>query len=213
MSEISTGIDTLNRDLEGGIPEGYILSLVAPPSSNAERFLHQFVQANEDRQAVYFTTEQSESFLRDSFDKLNILDQPPQIVDLTTERNPLDEISSYIQKMPEESLVIIDSVDSLETDDPDRYRDFLNELQQYLSNSDSTAILHATAGTSELPPSRATSMKLSDVIFEVDVIRQSEDLISYLSITKFRGLKGIDERIRIKMERDKVGIDTSRDIA
>lgn len=214
MSYISTGIDSLDRDLQGGIPSGYILSIIAPPASNSERFLHQFVAENEDRQAVYFTTEQSEPFLRDSFDKLNILDQPPQIVDLTSEREPLDKISGYIQKMPEESIVIIDSIDRLEDEDSDRYQDFINELQRYLSNSDSTAILFGTSSGQHSPPKgRPVSMKLSDAIFEIDQLKQSEDLISYLSITKFRGIKGVDERVRIQMESDSVGIDTSRDIA
>lgn len=212
MSNISTGIDSLNRDLNGGIPDGYILSIIAPPASNAERFLHQFVAENEDRQAVYFTTEQSEPFLRDSFDKLDILDRPPQIVDLTSEREPLDEISGYIPKMPEDSIIIIDSVDRLEDEDSDRYQDFINQLQRFLSGSDSTAILFGTADH-HVPEGRPVSMKLSDAIFEIDQVKQSEDLISYLSITKFRGLRGIDDRVRIQMESDNVSIDTSRDIA
>lgn len=212
MSHISTGIDSLDRDFGGGVPEGYILSIIAPPASNAERFLHQFIAENESKQAIYFTTEQSESFLRDSFDKLQILDEPPQIIDLTSEREPLDEMINYMQKLPEDSIVVIDSIDRLEDEDSNRYQDFLNQLQSYLSNSESTAILYGTASQS-VPTGRPVSMKLADAIFEIDQLRQSEDLISYLSITKFRGIRGIDERIRIQMEEDKVAIDTSRDIA
>lgn len=212
MSELDTGIDSLNRKLHGGIPEGYMLSIIAPPASNAERFLHQFVAENEDQEAVYFTTEQSESFLRDSFDKLDILDKPPQIVDLTTEKKPLDQISEYMQKLPDDSIIIVDSIDQLEREELDRYKDFLNELQNHLSTSNSTAILFGTSG-SHTPEGRATSMKLSDAIFQIELLRQSEDLISYLEITKFRGIKGQDERLRIEMREDEVGIDTSRDIA
>lgn len=211
MSKLSTGIKNLDREIDDGIPEGFLTSIVAPPSSNAERLVQQFISAN-DHQAVYITTEKSEPFLKDSIDKLNILTNHPQIVDITGEKDPLNSIEDYIRKLPEESLVIIDSVDILEHEDRARYQEFLNKLQKFLSESGSIAILYGSS-SDVVPTHRPLTLKLSDAVFEINVNKESENIISYLSITKFRGLKGVDERIRLEIRKDKVSIDTSRDIA
>ncbi|MFW6320206.1 MAG: RAD55 family ATPase [Halohasta sp.] len=206
---LSTGIDVLDRQLDGGIPSGSVVLFTADPASQSELLLYEVTAV---REALYLTTLRSEQAVQDALDRTSRYTRvgEPTIRDIGVEA-PLDGANKLIGTLPEESTLIVDSLDPLERQDASRYRYFLNQLQTEMHNTESVAILHAMDGRS-VPVLRDVSEHMADVIFDLETERQGTEIVNRLSVPKFRGGRALDETIKLKLSSG-VSIDTSRDIA
>jgi len=63
---LSTGIDVLNRQLDGGIPTGSIVLFSADPASQSELLLYEVTAV---RMALYLTTIRSDQAVQDALDR------------------------------------------------------------------------------------------------------------------------------------------------
>ena len=206
---LSTGVDVLDRQLDGGIPTGSIVLFTADPASQSELLLYELTAV---RAALYLTTLRSEQAVSDALDRTTRYTRvgDPTIRDIGVEA-PLDGANKLIGTVPEESTLIVDTLDPLERQEPSRFRHFLNELQTQMTNTESVAVLHAMDGRS-VPVLRDVSEHMADVIFDLDTERQGTEIVNRLSVPKFRGGRALEETIKLKLSTG-VSIDTSRDIA
>ena len=206
---LSTGVDVLDRQLDGGIPTGSIVLFTADPASQSELLLYEMTAV---RSALYLTTLRSEQAVSDALDRTNRYTRvgEPTIRDVGVEA-PLDGVNKLLGTVPEESTLIVDTLDALERQEPSRYRYFLNQLQTQMTNTESIAVLHAMDGRS-VPVLRDVSEHMADVVFDLDTERQGTEIVNRLSVPKFRGGRALDETIKLKLSTG-VSIDTSRDIA
>jgi len=206
---LSTGVDVLDRQLDGGIPTGSIVLFTADPASQSELLLYEMTAV---RSALYLTTLRSEQAVSDALDRTNRYTRvgEPTIRDVGVEA-PLDGVNKLLGTVPEESTLIVDTLDALERQEPSRYRYFLNQLQTQMTNTESVAVLHAMDGRS-VPVLRDVSEHMADVVFDLDTERQGTEIVNRLSVPKFRGGRALDETIKLKLSTG-VSIDTSRDIA
>ncbi|WP_253736826.1 RAD55 family ATPase [Halohasta salina] len=206
---LSTGVDVLDRQLDGGIPTGSIVLFTADPASQSELLLYELTAV---RAALYLTTLRSEQAVSDALDRTTRYTQvgDPTIRDIGVEA-PLDGANKLLGTVPEESTLIVDTLDPLERQEPSRFRRFLNELQTQMTNTESVAVLHAMDGRS-VPVMRDVSEHMADVIFDLDTERQGTEIVNRLSVPKFRGGRALEETIKLKLSTG-VSIDTSRDIA
>jgi len=206
---LSTGIDVLDRQLDGGIPTGSIVLFSADPASQSELLLYEVTAV---RMALYLTTIRSDQAVQDAVDRTSQYTQvgEPTIRDIGLEA-PLDQANKLLGTLPSESTLIIDTLDPLERQEASRYRYFLNQLQTQMQNTESIAILHAMNGRS-VPVLRDVSEHMADVIFDLRTERQGTEIVNRLSVPKFRGGRALDETIKLKLSTG-VSIDTSRDIA
>lgn len=208
---ISTGTQ-LDRKIKQGFSEGSLSTITAPWASNVERFLHQLIDTN-DKQTFYITTEQTESVVADTFEDSGILtSNAPTILDLTEDSRPIQSVEDKVESVPDGSLVFIDSINSLETEDDRDYRALLNNIRSEISGTDTVVIMYGTKGEGT-PPNRRMTYRLSDAVLEFNVELQSGDVETFIDIPKFRGVEQIGERIKIRLEADRITIDTSREIA
>lgn len=204
---LPTGISVLDRQLDGGIPAGSIVTLTADPASQSELFLYELTAA---RGTLYLTTVRSDQAVRDAFDRSTTRIGNPTVRDIGGDA-ALDRANRLIRELPESANLIIDVVDPLERATQTRYREFLNELQTHMVNTGSIAMLHALKGEA-VPDNRNMSEHMSDLVFDLRTEITNSEIINRMAIPKFRGGRALEEPIKLRLT-EGVTIDTSRDIA
>ncbi|MEF8777540.1 MAG: transcriptional regulator [Natronomonas sp.] len=208
MSErLDTGISALDRELDGGIPPGSIVSLAAAPASQAELFLYELTAA---RKTLYLTLDRTSDAVANSIDDAPAATGDPTVRDVTGDA-PLDNASKLIAALPESSNLIVDPIDVLERSEPARYRNFLNELQNHIYNTGGLALLHCLDGRN-VPQLRDTTEHMADVVFELETRVKGDRIENRLAVPKFRGGKALSDVIKLDLTAS-IDIDTSRDIA
>lgn len=207
MSLRRTGIEVLDRRLDGGIREGSIIALVAPPESNAELFLYQLTAAHS---TLYLSTVRSAPAVRDAFRMSPAPSGNPKIHALSN-AEALDQANRAVGQLPEDATLIIDPIDPLEERSNSRYISFLNELQTHMQNTKGYAVLHCLADDAT-PDNRRLTVHSADVVFNLSMEVRGSDLVNRLTIPKNRGGRAITEEIKLELT-EEVAVDTSRDIA
>ena len=207
VERLPTGITVLDRQLGGGIPEGSIVLLVAPPASQSELFLYELTTT---RGTLYLTTVRSGRAVGDAVERASGRVGNPPVRDIGGDA-PLDSAHSLVRDLPEGANLIVDVMDPLERRDASRYRGFLNELQTHLMNTKGLAVLHAMRG-SDVPKNRDMTKHMADVVFDLRTSIDGAEIENRLAVPKFRGGSALEETIKLKLT-EEVSIDTSRDIA
>lgn len=204
---LRTGIDVLDRKLEGGLPAGSIVALAASPASQAELFLYELTAT---RGTLYLSLDRTGDAVSASIDSSATKTGNPTVRDVTGEA-PLDNATKLVSALPESSNLIIDPMDVLEQQEAPRFRNFMNELQNHIYNTNSLALLHCLDGH-QAPPLRDSTMHMADVVFELETRVKGDDIENRLAVPKFRGGRALSEVIKLELA-EGVAIDTSRDIA
>lgn len=205
---LRTGIDVLDRKLDGGIPAGSIVVLNATPASQAELFLYELTAT---RGTLYLSLDRSEQAISDSLEQSPTATGQPTIRHVSGEA-PLDNAGKLVSALPETSNLIIDPLDVLEEQEPpSRFRSFMNDLENHIFNTGSLAVLHCLSGRS-VPPLRDTTEHFADVVFDLNTTISNDEVENRLAIPKFRGGRAPTNVIKLDLV-EEVSIDTSRDIA
>lgn len=207
MTLRKTGIEVLDRQLDGGIPAGSIVALVAPPDSNAELLLYQLTSA---RQTLYLTTIRSAAAVRDGLGMTRAPTGKPMVRELTA-AEVLDQANRAISRLNEDLTLIIDPLDPIEERESSRYVNFLNELQTHMQNTGGFAVLHCLKDD-DRPQNRRLTLHAADIIFNLEMSVRGSQLVNRLTVPKNRGGSAITEEIKLELA-EEVAIDTSRDIA
>ncbi|MDS0221859.1 transcriptional regulator [Haloarcula sp. S1AR25-5A] len=202
-----TGVRALDRKLDGGIPAGSLVTLLAEPASQAELFLSKFV-AQQD--TMYLSGEQAPTTItstlrthRETYDDLTVsqLDR----------KAPVSDALTHIEELTSESLLVIDPVEPLERADTGEFRACLETLQAKLAQTDSVAVLYALKYDAT-PPQRHRTEYTSDIVFDLETERSADALENRLFVPKFRGGRALTEPLCLDIT-DRISVDTSRDIA
>jgi len=207
MTVRKTGITVLDRRLDGGIPQGSVVALIAPPESNAELLLYQLTAA---RQTLYLTTIRSAAGVRDGFRMTKAPIGDPVIRELSA-AEVLDQANRVISRINNEVILIIDPVDPIEERESSRYAYFLNELQTHMQNTGGFAVLHCL-NDDHHPSNRRLTLHAADLIFNLETEVRGSNLVNRLTVPKNRGGRAINDEIKLELT-EQVAIDTSRDIA
>jgi KaiC/GvpD/RAD55 family RecA-like ATPase len=207
-NRLRTGIDVLDRKLDGGLPAGSMVVLAAPPASQAELFLYELTAT---RGTLWLSLDRTAEAVTDSIQNTPAKTGDPTVRHITGEA-PLDNAGKLVSALPETSNLIVDPVDVLESQEPpSRFLSFMNDLQNHIFNTDSLAILHCLDGRS-VPPLRDSTEHFADVIFSLDTDVTGDEVENRLAIPKFRGGRAPSDVIKLDLVQQ-VSIDTSRDIA
>ncbi|WP_247009423.1 RAD55 family ATPase [Halorientalis litorea] len=207
-NRLRTGIDVLDRKLNGGIPSGSIVALCANPASQAELFLYELTAT---RGTLYLSLDRSEEAVSDSIENSPSDTGDPTVRHIPGEA-PLDNAGKLVSALPETSNLIVDPVNVLETQEPpSRFRNFMNDMQNHVFNTGSLAVMHCLTGH-EVPRLRDATEHFADVVFNLDTRTEGDDVVNRLSIPKFRGGTAPSDVIKLDLD-EEVSIDTSRDIA
>jgi len=207
-SRLETGIEVLDRKLEGGIPAGSIVVLSAQPASQAELFLYELT---ETRGTLWLSLNRTAEAVTESIATTPTETGDPTVRHISGEA-PLDNAGKLVSALPETSNLIVDPVDVLESQEPpSRFRSFMNDLQNHIFNTNSLAILHSLDGRS-VPSLRDTTEHFADVVFHLETDLSNDEVENRLSVPKFRGGRAPLETIKLDLV-EEVEVDTTRDIA
>jgi KaiC/GvpD/RAD55 family RecA-like ATPase len=204
---LRTGIDVLDRKLDGGIPAGSMVALTADPASQAELFLYEITAT---RGTLYISLDRTGDAVTESITNSPAATGSPTVRDVAGEA-PLDNAAKLVSALPESSNLIIDPLNVLETQEPARFRNFMNELQNHIYNTGSLALLHCLDGH-RIPELRDTTLHMSDIVFDLKTIESGDNIENRLAVPKFRGGRALNDIIKLELS-EEVAIDTSRDIA
>lgn len=206
-SRLSTGVDELDRQLNGGIPPGRIAALIAPPDSQSELLIERLAS---QRDTVFLTTTRPEWEVEGELD-----DALPGDVEVSVVSPDIEELvtdpMSYLDAVGRESNLIIDCVNELENVDRDQYLDFFNVVKRQLRSTGSVGLFHVV-DSNEIPTLRSVTLNRADLTWELEVSVDSMTVNNLLIVTKFRGGEALTEPIKLVLT-DDVQVDTSRDIA
>ena len=203
----STGIEPLDRKLEGGLPYGTIVVLAASPASQSELLLYEFVAG---RKTVYLTTERSESTVREVLETAGTESGDLDVRTIGGEE-PLADARRTIDDLTETVALVIDPTRLFERQDEPTYRGFLNELETWTTETDSVAFLHCLEGRG-VTDTRDLTQYRADVIFELATEVTGERVENSLAVLKYRGGQAFDDVIKLDLTSE-VDIDISRKIA
>ena len=207
MARLRTGIDALDRQLEGGLPGGSLVAFCAPAASQSELLLYELTSA---RDTLYLTTERTEDAVGDAFERSRCPTGDPTIRFVAADA-PLENARRLFRSLAGETNLIVDPVDPLERVDENRYRNFLNEMRNHMYNTGGVAVLHCLA-SEHSPEMRVMTQHMADVVMEITQEYNGADVDTRLAVPKFRGGVALNETIKLELG-DRVRVDTSRDIA
>lgn len=203
----STGLQFLDKRIDGGFEAGGLLAFLAPPASQGELLLREFALARTTR---YMSTTRPPDEIRDWLDRGS---SPP--TDITVERHTpstaLEDVETVLADLAPESFVIIDPVTGFEEYPRETYLDFLNGVKRRLRETDSVGILHCLDIPTP-PPQRGLTLNRVDQVWHLQVLPLSRSIKSQLLIKKARNTRALTEPIDLLLT-DRVRIDTSRRIA
>jgi len=204
---LATGIPALDRKLDGGLPRGGLSTLTAAPDSQSELLLSQLAIGQE---TAYISTERPASSVRTAMEDNGVNAADLTIYDVSCETPILDSIR-YVREYVDQDLVVVDPVDVLEAAGHDQYREFLAELGNRMETTGGTAVLYGLVGGA-IPAGRTLTTYMADVVLNLETTVEDESIRNRLTVPKFRGGAAFDESLRLELT-ERVGVDTSRDIA
>lgn len=203
---VPTGIDALDRKLGGGIPDGSVVLFSASPASQSELLLYEFLA---DRDALYITTERSESTVRSALTEMEAM-HPGIAIRHVTDGDPLPEALEIIENA-DERILVIDPMRKFEQEEMGAYRSFLKQLADWADRTGSVVFLHGLDGRG-VADRRDMTEYLADAVFKLTTDISRERVINSLAVPKFRGGHAVDHVIKLDLTGD-VDVDISRKIA
>lgn len=231
---LSSGIYVLDRSIGGGIPGGSVVYISATTKSMSEVFLYQFTQS---RKTYYFCTERRPKYVQQDIANMNFDTSQIVFVDVygSYYMSPQGEMidiggNGFMDaKIVEFMEYNLKSILSEETDGEiniivDTFTFFMNlNLNSGIIRRLMNIIYETTKETGGLTflysLKDSHDQKLEneivntcDAIFDVDIEKTGDKIISKLSIPKIRGMTPTAEMIKFKIG-EGIQIDTSRDIA
>lgn len=207
VGRLQTGIDVLDRKLDGGLPPGCVVAYTASPASQSELLLYELTAA---RGTLYLTTERSDDVVRHALERTQTRVGSPTVRSVSAS-DPLAETRRFVGALPDGKNLIVDTMDVVERSDREDYRALLNSIKTRMLETGSIAILHCLKGET-VPENRSTTEHMADAVFDLETRVGTTQLENYLTIPKFRAGGAPAERIKLELS-DEVTIDTSRDIA
>lgn len=228
-TKLQTGIRKIDRELDGGIEQGSLLSVIAGPATQSEALFQQLIG---ERPTLYLTTlrepESVEKRLGADSDEVFVKDvRGSQTMDkefmkqITGTRSYsmaidetddiLDVVYETIERVDREMNVILDPINPLEeTDQPGVYREVINKFQSKMLETGGIGVLHCVT-LEDAPPLRDMTLAISDVVFELDLVHQTNEMQYQLTIPKNRGGTPLLEETAVKFDSE-VWIDDTRNI-
>ena len=212
-NRLSTGIEPLDRQLDGGIPPGRLVTFAAPPDAQSELLIKELAT---ERNTLYLSTlrprweieEELRDHIQRNHDSGDARDA--RIEQLPTDAR-LETARTYIDELENRSLLIVNAANELENEAEHRYAEFLNAVKEVLWDTASIGLFYQIKDE-QSPPGRTITLRRSDLVWELHKSMQNTGIDNYLEVSKFRGGSALDDPLKLKLT-DEVEIDTSRDIA
>lgn len=204
-----TGIRELDRKLDGGIPSGTLVAVEAPPRAQREPLL---CAGAAQRATRYFTTIKSKQAVEKQFERAQTAAKLHAIDEIRPE-SATGTIPARLEELDTEQDFVVDVVDPIEdTVDPRTYGDFMNDLTEHLTDTDSVGYLYGYA-SGEQTRQRQITLDIADFVWRLTPVKSRGEINYTLKIPKTNGLalSAEDRYLEIQVG-EGVDIDQTRNI-
>jgi archaellum biogenesis ATPase FlaH len=231
---LSSGIFVLDRSMGGGLPAWSVVYISASTKSMSEVFLYQFTQS---RKTFYFCTERRTKYVKQDIQNMNFDPSDVVFVDvyesyfLSPHGEMIDNVGNeYVDakiiEFTEYNLksilaeaevnevnIIIDTFSFFLNLNVNRgaIRRLLNIIYETTKETGGLTFLYGLKDTQDKKLENEI-LNTCDGIFDVDLEKTGDKIVSKLSIPKIRGMTPTAEMIKFKIG-EGIQIDTSKDIA
>lgn len=203
---LPTGLDVLDRHLDGGLHPGSIVALVADPDSQSEPLLSHLTK---HRNTLYLSLHRRAEAIRTTLE-LSGADMENTAVCFVGFERPLEEMRALILGISEGANIIIDPMNAIEGYPPQRLVPFFNEVGAHIASNGGLLILHCLTDPSRMGH-RGLTEYLADVVLELQTDYEGDTVDNRLLVPKVRGGKPFPQAIKLNLT-DTVSVDTSREI-
>ena len=230
----STGIAVLDRNLEGGLPAGSVVYMSVDSKSMSEVFLYQFTQA---RKTYYITTGRRPRYVAWDVQNMGYDISNVTFIDvyseyyITAQGDLVDNVGNeYVDKQITEFMIdnlrniqieeelgdiniIIDTISfflglNVNTGE---IKKLMNVIYETTKETDGLTYLYGLKETHS-PSLENEVINSCDAVFDVELYRGSDEVMSRLTIPKIRGRTPVTDLLKFRIG-DGIQIDTSTDIA
>jgi len=225
----STGITILDRNLGGGLPSGSVVYLSGDPESMSEMFLHQVTQT---RKTYYVVTGRKPQYVAQNIQTMGYDISEITFIDiyseyyLTAQGELVDNVGNeYVDNQIIDFMIYnLQNIGAEEEFNGvnilfDTFSFFLNlnvnvgqikklmnVIYETTKEFDGLTYLYGLKNTHD----RAIENEIinaCDVVFDIELLRSSDEIVSRLSIPKIRGMAPITDMLKFKIS-DGIQIDT-----
>lgn len=164
---LETGVVPLDEALGGGLPPGSVLALDARSETAARRFLERLTTA---RPALYLTSDRPAGTVNERLESIPRTADQPTVESLD---DPLSELGDALEALPENGMVLLDSLAPFVAADDAEFLDALNLLVERVRTARATAVLHCPAESGSL---QETTRQFADGTLELHVREETPTL-------------------------------------
>ena len=229
-TRLPTGIDILDRNLNGGLPSGSLVYFSAYPRSTPEVFLFELAIP---RKTFYITTHKNPRFILRNmmeldFETSNIVfinlheefyeKLLPSLTDRRIAGKKLVQylhewLDTVVESGENNFTIIFDSFSFLLElgIDIDTLKSLLDRIYEIINDNNSVCYLMVVKGMHHESIDNHIQY-WCDVIFDIDLERKGDKIVNKLTLPKIRGTPPLTDYIKFRVT-DRITIDTSRDIA
>ncbi|HTY91356.1 MAG TPA: ATPase domain-containing protein [Methanocella sp.] len=230
IARLPTGVDILDRNLNGGLPSGALVYFSANPKSMPEVFLFELTIP---RKTYYITTHKNPRYIKRHMMELDFESNNVEFIDLHDEyyhkilhdtpdrqwasKKLVQYINEWLDSLKirneKNFTIIFDSFSFLlEVGiESDTLKPILDKIYDIINDGNSICYLMMIKGIHHESVENRVQY-WCDVIFDIDLERKGDKIINKLTLPKIRGMSPITDFIKFRVT-DRITIDTSRDIA
>lgn len=198
-TRLSTGLPRLDRHLDGGIPPGRIVTLVAPPDTQSELLLKHLAAEHD---CLYVTTLRPrwevQEEVADHVQSAGGEDGPSlDIVELADDA-PLADLRERVESIESSTVLVVDAINELETIARPRYVRFVDDVKETLWDTRSAGVFYGLE-TPEPAEGRTVTLRRTDLIWRLR--RAGTDRLGeyHLEVAKFRGGRALHEPVGLHL--------------
>ncbi len=219
----STGIEMLDRYLNGGLPGGSVVLFSTDPKSMSEVFLYHFATA---RKSYYFATDRDPKYIKQnildfglSTDNITFIDVYGQYhkksggsANSKRDKEIIKYFSDELEKLRKykDFTCVIDTFSFfLELDSSyGRMKELIDQIYDITKETDSVSYLYILKGVHD-PKVVNTISNTCDIIFDIESERVGDKVTNKLIIPKIRGMFPAPTQLIKYQIREDIQIDTS----
>lgn len=179
-TRMATGVEPLDRCLDGGLVPGSIAAVVGEPDGHAETLLHRLTTT---RGTLYLSTDRPAGLVRAALSAGGEPTGSPAV--RTVGADPLEDATELLADLPSGANLVVDPADVLEALDRDAYLEFLWTLKERMLETDGVAVLHCIEGEHQ-PANRQVTERVADAVIEMSGVRDGTALEGHATVRKFR---------------------------
>lgn len=179
-TRMATGVEPLDRRLDGGLVPGSITAVVGEPDSHAESLLHRLTTT---RGTLYLSTDRPAGLVRAALSADGEPTGSPAV--RTVGADPLEDATELLADLPSGANLVVDPADVLEALDRDAYLEFLWTLKERMLETDGVAVLHCIEGEHQ-PANRQVTERVADAVIDMSGVRDGTALECHATVRKFR---------------------------